>query len=208
MTKVIEKKFRTEEEFSRHIVPLLLGAMVGSGRKVISIPEAPWGYFSNEQVDILLLDVKNKEYMYLELKLSDRSSLSRQLRRLGNCIGIINTKCSDEYNTIFSYTGKDSELERIIEKGLEYTPHWRSIYVGFGMIYYWAYKDEPSRFNGGRIGGAREKFANVYMKAIENLHKEHPHLNFMITHAALANGYSVSVSKKYYRKVIKTGSGD
>lgn len=62
-------RFSSEREFCRAVTEILLGVSVGSGRKLVAIAEVPWGYFSNEQFDMLLLDVKNLEYLEVEYKL-------------------------------------------------------------------------------------------------------------------------------------------
>jgi len=76
------------------------------------------------------------------------------------------------------------------------------------MMYYWAYKDNGDDFNGGLTGGGRVGFAAVYQQAIKNLHKTYGQLDFMITHATLSSGYSVSASKKHYREVVNALKGD
>ncbi len=194
-------KYKTEQEFCSVTTKLLLGMLIGK-RRIIAVPEVPWGYFSNEQVDMLLLDVKNKEYLPIEYKLNNLEKLKRQIEYHGNALGIINTDTKDGNCRIFGYTGKDAQLDQLDRYGVGHKHWWSSIYGGYGMIYYWAYKNRESRFDGGRTGGSREGFATVYMEAIENLHKQYPHLDFMITHAALSSGYSISTSRKYFRQAL------
>ena len=192
----------TEHEFCVETTKMLLGLFVGTGREVTCHAEAPWSYFSNEQVDMLLLDTKRKEYLCIEYKLSDLKSLKHQTQIRGNAVGFINTKLREPAYWVFGYTGLDIQIEHIAKYlAGRRTIHWKSIYSGFGMVYYWAYKDEPNNFDGGIPGGGREGFASMYMRAIRNLHKHYGKLDFMLTHAALKSGYSAATSKKYYRKV-------
>jgi len=110
-----------------------------------------------------------------------------------------------EERIIFSYTGQDSELELLgsEEKGLLYKHRWCSVFYGLGMIYFWAYKNNKSDYRGGITSGNRDGYAKVYIKAIRNLHACYGKLDFMLTHATLSSGYSLSVSKKYYQEAIK-----
>ncbi len=197
--------FKTENEFCRETTKLLLGLSVGSGRSVIAIPEVPWGYYSNEQFDMLLLDVKNLEYMPIEYKLSDLAGLRKQRSRLVGSVGIINAKVPPKSWGIYPYTGEDAEIDQLDKVLFGEFSTWRSVYCRFGLIYYWAYKNNESDLNGGTTGGGRDNFATVYMQAIRSLHKHYGKLDFMLTHAALSSGYSVSVSKKYYNQAIKQG---
>ncbi len=195
--------FKTEVEFCEHTTKILLGLLVGSGRKTICIPETPKGYFSNDQVDMLLLDVKNQEYLMVEYKLSGLKQLQKQIGSQG-CIGIINIDGAKVPGYgIFGYTGKDAEIGRLDRAGVNNRHNWISIYYGFGMVYYWAYRHNKDDFKGGITGGNRTGFAAVYRQAIRNLHKHYGKLDFMLTHAALQSGYGVATSKKHYRDAIK-----
>ena len=208
-------KFKTETEFCEHVTKLILGLLAGEDRQVICVPEVPRHYFSNELVDMMLLDIKNKEILCIEYKLGNPKKLIWQVRatqgRGLNCIGIINTEHQQQRSVfdggiqnLFGYTGEDIQVESLAKYiTYSYSTHWASVYAGRGMMYYWAYKNNQSRFDGGKPGGKRQLFASVYMQAIQNLHAEYGKLDFMLTHAALMCGYSVSVSKKYYRKAIK-----
>ncbi len=197
-------KFKKESDFCEHVTKILLGLLVGTGRKTICIPEVPHGYFSNEQVDMLLLDTKKQEYLMIEYKLSDLRGLEKQVVHLGRAIGIINSNPQGEKSYgIFGYTGEDSQIERIDRFGVGSKYHWNSIYDGFGMVYWWAYKHNQDNFLGGITGGDRIGFAEVYRQAIRNLHKEYGRLDFLLTHATLRSGYGIATSKKYYRQVVK-----
>ncbi len=187
---------------------MLLGLFIGENRQIICQAEVPYSYFSNNQVDMLLLDVRNKEYLCIEYKLANHHDLMLQIRlhygRGFPAIGIINNKPRETNRWIFGYTGRDCEIEKLA-KDLVYYKHnefWRSIYQGPGMIYYWAYKDMKTNFDGGITGGNRENFASVYQRAIVNLHEKYHCLDFMLAHAALHSGYSVGTSKKYYKKAV------
>lgn len=197
-------KHKNEHEFCVETTKMLLGLFVGAGREVTCHAEVPWGYFSNEQIDMLLLDTKKKEFLGIEYKLSDFHGLRLQVQK--NCsIGIINSKPRKEIYGLFGYTGKDAEIEYIAERLAGPRQYlWKSIYSGFGMVYYWAYKDKPNNFDGGVTGGGREGFASMYMRAIKNLHKHYGKLDFMLTHAALNSGYSVATSRKYYKRVSQS----
>ena len=195
-------KFKTEVEFCEHTTEILLGLLVGTNRKVVCVPEVPFGYFSNEQFDMLLLDTKNQEYLMIEYKLSDLRGLKSQVRTLGKAIGIINSKGQEEQYHIFHYTGEDAQIERIDRFGVGNKYNWNSIYYGFGMVYYWAYLHNKDNLKGGIVGGNRTGFAAVYCQAIRNLHREYGLLDFLITHATLKSGYSVATSKNYYRQAI------
>jgi len=196
-------KYDSEHKFCVETTKMLLGLFVGTGREVTCHAEVPWGYFSNEQYDMLLLDTKKKEYLAVEYKLSDLSSLKHQTKVGGCAIGIINTK-TPPTSWIYGYTGRDIEIEHIAKMlAGRHSDMWHSIYSGFGMIYYWAYKNEPNNFDGGITSGEREGFASMYMRAIRNLHKHYGKLDFMLTHAALNSGYSMTTSKKYYAKVSR-----
>ena len=211
-------KFKIEQEFCEHVTKLILGILVGENRRVVCVPEVPRYYYSNEHVDMMLLDVKNKEILCIEYKLNDPKKLTRQAqsnRNQGlNCIGIINSEnrsLSDRYDGgiehIFGYTGKDSQLERIAKYiTYSYATHWGSIYTRRGMMYYWAYKNNQNSFDGGTFGIKRQMFASVYIQAIQNLHAEYGKLDFMLTHAALRSGYSVATSRKYYNRATATGA--
>ena len=201
-------KFKKESEFCEHVTKILLGLLVGEGRNTICVPEVPFGYFSNEQFDMLLLDTKNQEYLMVEYKLNDLRGLKAQVANLSRAIGIINSNARhDTIYSIFCYTGKDSQIERINKFGVGSRYHWNSIYDSFGMVYYWAYKHNKDDFNGGITGGNRVGFAAVYQQAIINLHKEYGRLDFLITHATLRSGYGISTSKKYYRQVVSAKKG-
>jgi len=195
-------KYKTEKEFCEETTKLLIGLLIPD-RKVIAVPEVPWGCFSNEQFDMMLLDVKNQEYLMIEYKLNGLDHLEHQVSRLQNAIGIINTKLQKESYSLFGYTGEDEQIERINKYGVGYKYRWNSIYHGFGMVYYWAFKDNKSDFSGGITGGGRMGFAAMYKQAIRNLHKKYGKLDFMITHAVLQSKYSVGTSRKYYRQAIK-----
>ena len=211
-------KFKKETEFCEHVTKLILGILVGENRKVICVPEVPRYYYSNRHVDMMLLDIKKKEILCIEYKLNNPEKLNRQVKEnIGRglpCIGIINTvhrrqpdisDCLIQH--LFGYTGKDSELEAIAKYiTYSYATHWGSIYTHCGMMYYWAYRNNQSQFDGGKFGGKRKMFADVYMQAIRNLHIEYGKLDFMLTHAALRSGYSVPVSRKYYRKAVTDGN--
>lgn len=202
-------KYKSELEFCREVCQVIAGLLVDTKREeTIFIPEVPHGYFSNEHVDMMLLDVKNLEYLLVEFKLRDIKALERQIaKRDSNVVGIINSVAkgdSHTYYNIFNYTGRDAEIEKMGSRvcGIFYPRRWFSIYRGFGMIYYWAYKHNKSSFDGGLASGNRQMFAGVYKKAIRNLHKHYGSLDFMLTHAALNSGYSIDVSKKYYRQAL------
>ena len=213
-------KFKSEQKFCEHITKLILGILAGEDRKVVCVPEVPRHYFSNEHIDMMLLDIKNKEILCIEYKLNNPKQLCGQVRanmvRGLDCIGIINSKYREDtlvedtlvsegfIHRIFSYTGEDNQIENLA-KYITYSiaTHWGSIYTRRGMMYYWAYKNNQNRFDGGTFGVKRQKFFSVYMQAIQNLHAEYGKLDFMLTHAALRSGYSVPVSRKYYRKAIK-----
>lgn len=207
-------QFKKETTFCEHVTKLILSILIGEDRQVICIPEVPRHYYSNELVDMMLLDIKNKEILCIEYKLNNPEKLNSQVRaaqaRGLSCIGIINTEhrrqpgVYDEGQHLFGYTGEDFQVERLA-KYITYSiaTHWGSIYTRRGMMYYWAYKNNQNCFNGGRPGGKSQLFASVYMQAIRNLHAEYGKLDFMLTHASLRCGYSVPVSHKYYRKAIK-----
>ncbi len=195
-------KYKTEKEFCAETTKMLLGLSVGYERKLIAVPEVPWGCFSNEQFDMLLLDVKNLQYLQIEYKLNDPESLQHQVSRI-NGIGIINRETTPNEYSIYPYTGEDGQIENMDKRIFRYDHRWRSVYFGFGMIYYWAYKNQGSSFDGGRPGGGRQNFASVYMQAVQNFHAHYGKLDFMITHAALNSGYSVSTSKRYYRRAVQ-----
>lgn len=195
-------KFKTELEFCVKTTEVVLGLLVGSGRKIIAVPEVPWSYFSNEQFDMLLLDIRNLQYLMIEYKLNDLCSLEYQVKRLGAAaIGIINTDTKTNNRSIFGYTGLDRQIERMgdIKQGINWKFRWASIYNGIGMMYYWAYKNNQSNLLGGKTGGGRAGFAAVYRQAIANLHAQYGSLDFMITHCVLQSGYSLSASRKHYR---------
>ncbi len=206
-------KFKTEQEFCKHVTEILLGLSITSGRKLIAIPEVPWGAFSNEQFDMLLLDIKRQDYLPIEFKLNGLDSLKRQVRRIKG-VGIINTdtkeagknvKCGCDFISLYGYTGLDRQIETIAEDLLHYKyAHykWFSIYTGAGMTYWWAFKNNESDLNGGITGGNRMSFAVMYVRAIKNLHKQYGELDFMLTHSVLRSGYSISTSRKYYRQAI------
>lgn len=207
-----KKEYKTEADFCEDVTKLILALYIGTKREIVCVPEIPFGYFSNEQIDMLLLDVKNFEYLTIEYKLNGRKKLESQISRAQSlsipCIGVINTNFAEGsrsyYQRIFGYTGKDSQIE-CLARNLMYNNGrevWRSIYHSFGMVFYWAYKNSRSSFKGGITGGGRKGFALVYQQAIQNLHKEHNELDFMLTHAILGSGYSVNVSKKYYKKAL------
>lgn len=198
-------KFKTEQEFCIHVTEIFLGLSVTAGRKLIAIPEVPWGYYSNNQLDMLLLDTKNMDYLPIEFKLNGLGSLKRQMQRIRG-IGIINTDTNDSSCNLFGYTGKDSQVGKIAHDlfNYKYAHHrWKSIYTGDGLVYWWAYKNNESCLNGGMTGGSRESMATVYERAIRNLHAEYGKLDFMLTHSALRSQYSVSGSKRIYRQVTK-----
>ena len=202
-------KFEKETDLCVAATEVLLGLSVSAGMKLVAIAEVPWGCGSNEQFDMLLLDIKKEKYLCIEYKLSDLKSLENQVHRMsGRGIGIINREKVEEqkYTNYFSYTGKDSEIEELGEKlfhGYSVRYKWTDIYVGHGLKYYWAFKDCKDNLNGGTPGGKKMMLADLYIQAIVNLHKHYGKLDFMVTHAILGEGYSVSTSKKYYRKAIK-----
>ncbi|KKM60793.1 hypothetical protein LCGC14_1538280 [marine sediment metagenome] len=198
-------KYKTEKDFCVATTKILLGLAIGTGRKLIAIPEVPWGCFSNEQFDMMLLDVKNLEYLAIEYKLNDLDGLRFQTNRLGSAVGIINAKTSDNTWNIFGYTGEDGQIERIDKVIFQMRCYsWTGIYEREkSMVYYWAYKNRKSDLNGGITGGGREGFASVYIRAIKNLHAHYGKLDFMVTHSMLNSGYSVGTGKKYYRQATK-----
>jgi len=73
-------KYSKEVDFCEDIMKIIVGIFIGTKReKTIFIPEVPIGYWSNNQVDMLLLDIKNLEYLTIQLKLRDRKSLIWQI---------------------------------------------------------------------------------------------------------------------------------
>ena len=217
-------KFDVEVDFCEEVCRLIAGIFAETKReKVIFVPEVSYDYTSNKQVDMMLLDVKNLEYLFIEFKLKSYKELLYQIHRLHRenepIVGIINSKprkiTPDEKEfyyyipesyKVFSYTGLDEELELLgsREKGLLYPHRWWSVYHGRGMVYYWAYKNRQSNFRGGITTGNRDGFATIYMEAIKNLHVHYGKLDFMLTHAALSSGYSLPTSKKYFNKAVRT----
>lgn len=207
-------KYKTEQEFCEYVTKLILGILAGEGRQIICVPEVPRYYFSNENVDMLLLDVKNLELISIEYKLNSAEILLSQVRDTSQrglpCIGIINSEATKEhceegnFYRVFGYTGKDSQLEKLADYLVYATySHWGTVYGARRMMYYWAYKNNESRFDGGRPGGKRQRFFQVYIQAIRNLHAHYGRLDFMLTHMALGNVYSVNVSRKYYLQAIE-----
>ena len=201
-------KYDTEAEFCADTTKMILGLLIGENRNVIACPEVPWGYYSNEQVDMLLLDVKNQEWLPIEYKLSDLRGLKYQVQRRNGGMGIINSKTTDSQYNIFGYTGEHAQIEKIAQF-LCYNKRfwWRSIYTGYGMMYYWAYKERESSFDGGIAGGGREGFASVYKQALRNLLANYPLLDFHVAHAVF-RAYSVATGKKYYRDVVRLMKDD
>jgi len=203
----------TEADFCEDVTKLILGILVGEGRNIVCVPEVPRTYWSNEHIDMLLLDVRNKEFLTIEYKLSNPAKLQKQVQNNQSrglpCFGVVaapHAHIPDQYdcnvNAIFRYTGRDIELERIAAKVL-YKGNWASIFQSLGMIYYWAFKERKDNYEGGIHRGEREMFAAVYVQAIKNLHRHYGKLDFLLTHATLNSGYSVEQSKKYYRKAIE-----
>ncbi len=205
------KKYKTEVDFCEDTTKMILGLLVGESRKIICVPEVPYGFFSNEQIDMLLLDVKNQQYLCIEYKLNGLEQLQCQVRRnnVSNipCIGIVNTntKIQNKYSEIFGYTGTDMQIEAIAKTIIykKYQWRWRTIFSGLGMMYYWAYKDDENNFRGGVVGGNRIGFAAIYKQAIRNLHKEYGHLDFLITHSVLGSGYGIATSRKHYNQALQ-----
>jgi len=216
-------KMKSEADFCDEVSKLIAGIFIGTKKEnVVFVPEVPIDYFSNNQIDMLLLDVKNLEYLCLEFKLKNYKALIKQISNAQGkgipVIGIINNKpkkvCSyesildylPEERKIFSYTGKDDELELLgdNEKGLLCPHFWQSIYYSKGMIYYWAYKNEKNNFRGGITTGNRDGFAKIYMQAIKNLLAYYGKLDFMLIHSCLNSGYSLATSKKYYQRCVNS----
>lgn len=126
---------QSEEDFCEEVSKLIVGLFIGTKREnVIFAPEVPVDYYNNNQIDMLLLDIKNLEYLFIEFKLKDRKGLLYQLRKATDngipVIGIINSEPQKnkanpvwdylpEERKIFSYTGALKLQRNIIGKQIK-----------------------------------------------------------------------------------------
>lgn len=198
------KKYKLEAEFCEEIMPLILGGLIDGRTKINAQAEVP-RFSGNNHMDMIL--IARQQVMGIELKLGDLHGLRNQCGFIDHIpiIGLINKTLSEEekkHNAwIFGYTGRDSELENIIDRIR--TLIWTSIYESnLAGIYYWGYLGEPSNIKGGFANCKRISFFQLYTRAIQNLMIKYGRIDFYTVYRILGY-YSVSTAKKYYKEALK-----
>ena len=184
-----------ENEFVKDFMPIIMGTMIGRSNHVIAIPEVPYSYYSNEQIDMMVLDVQYKRFMLFEFKIGNIEKLKKQIMRSNLvCFGIIKSKKQFIHPRIFS----DKESLRLSQVMLSKTS-WNYIWESnVGFVYWWAYKNNESSFDGGRLSGSRDNFNTLYGKAIKNILIENPNLTHNEIYKMFGVFYSYSSSIKIF----------
>ncbi len=191
---------------------MIIGGLGNRGGKYKTIPEVPRSAFNNHS-DMLIINTAKKEMIVIEYKLSGWRKLAHQIE-FGNpeihSIGILNGSVPDpnlkenfKYRlwNIFSYTGQDNELERIMRR-IE-NIRWTTIYgSALANIYYWGFLNTPSSLAGGIQTGKRISLFELYKDAILNLQKQYSWgLDFYLIYRILGY-YSINQAKRYFKEVL------
>lgn len=195
--------YKLESDFVSDFMPIILGGLVGSGRKISYHCEVP-RFSHNNHSDIIL--IMNKKVLVIEFKLSDYKGLLNQLSPQNKIrtIGILNRRIKKDkplQYSLFEYTGQDSEIDRIIQSILKI--EWTDIYNSeLASIYYWGYLNEENDFNGGLRNCNRLSFFQLYKRAIENLMEFYGTPDFYLIYRVLGF-YSKATAMKHYKELIK-----
>lgn len=208
-------KYKYEVDFCEYITNLIIGALIDSSRSNYqTIAEAPKGLYSNNHVDMLIIDRVKERFLMIEYKLKDEKGLRIQIGS-GKKIGILNRPLKNPHPLLFSWTGEDWETERISNHILESDRYarghnWYSIHEHiFGMVYWWGFLNENNSLRGGTgIGESRPTFHHLYKEAVRNLISKYPNLTPMLTHKILDSGYTYSTAKKHIRGALKSERTD
>ena len=198
-----------ENEFVKDFMPIIMKlAQKGGRRNVIAVPEVPYSFWSNNQIDMMLLDLDRKDYLLIEFKNSNYNKLVKQVERAGkHCIGILNSHKVLSNHGGFPqgsvYTRNDTYIKHIAGVVRSDSGMWGNRYSDLGYIYYWAYKNEVSSFDGGKLSGGRDNFQAMYCKAIANLLQKHPTLEHSEIYKLFGMCYSHSYSIKIFNEIKK-----
>jgi hypothetical protein len=209
-------KYKSESEFCKDTTKLIYADLLL--QKIQVIPEVPKGSHIYH-ADILLINRTRQDMLMLEYKLSNWKNLAKQVKQSRESIsynfvkfGIINSKLPKlsweeekkmnfPFYNILPYTGTERELENILEKVRK--TQWTNIHENdLGSIYWFGYQDDESSFDGGIQNGKRITLYQLYKKAVKNVLKAYPCLDFYGVYRILGF-YSVSQAKKWYREALK-----
>jgi len=203
-------KFKIESEFCESVMPIIFSFWGKDVKYLQAIPEAPKNYYSNDHIDMIVLNRKKMELFGIEFKLNDLKGLKRQVHMTLytlNTIGIINRKQKDKDPRIFSiYDSKEDDIEiNRLRKHLLKPKSYKSIFTTrFGMVYWWGYLNVESSFAGGLAKAKRPTFHHLYITAIMNLQKYYKNKLDQREVFAILGCYSpVSFNKYYEMAMIK-----
>ena len=207
-------KFSSEFEMCKHVTGIISGLLVPIKHK--HIPEVPRASHNNHADMLFLL---NSGTMFIvEYKLNNPFALLQQVQFNDMAIGIVNQNVTKEFYEkyrnnrsyrIFSYTGKDSEIEKIFnwlinknyfsdkKKKKIYGNHYKTG-KGIEAIYYWGYKKAGSSFVGGLKNCKRLSLYQLYIQAVQNLQGHYNwQLDFYLVHSVL-RFYAPTTAKKHF----------
>jgi len=211
-------RYKSENKFCIDTTKKIVG-LVHYGQELLCVPEVPKGFFSNEHTDMLIIDKASRKMFAIEYKLKDISGLMTQVEtnQKVRTIGIINKDVGPEAikRGVYGFTGQDYQIEllheiMIYDGNIISLAPWTSIYdSSWARLYWYAFKDEETSFNGGLKNSGRPTFHHFYMNAIKNLQADYDNkLDFLIVNSVFNVGYSESTARKYYKKVMKEINGD
>jgi len=201
-------KFKTEVDMCEEVTQLIVGGLIDTETHYFqTIPEAPKAHFSNDHVDMLIIDRETRQYLMIEYKLSDAKGLANQLAF--PIIGVINSIPRKPYHNMFPYDGSDRLLEILLRatRQKNINSHWQPIYGGWGMVYWWGYHGVESSLKGGTgFGEKRPTFHHLYIQAIVSLQNAYEWKLGRDEVLAIFSGigYGESTMIKHYRTALKS----
>jgi len=194
-------KYKSEVEMCKDVTKIISGILIPTKHRFI--PEVPRNY-GNDHSDMLFI-CNNGNMFIVEYKLKDLKGLVKQVDRQNPyCIGILNRKIKNNENMyrIFSFTGEDSEIERLAYV-IDHRNFGRDMFYNNTLsVYWWGYRNSDSSFEGGYANCKRLSFYELYKQAIFNLQEEYKwNLDFYLVYNILGF-YSKSVALKYYKQIM------
>jgi len=201
-------KFHKEQDFCEYVMPCILGLWEKDIGNLQVIAEAPKNFFSNDHVDILVINRKDKDLFAIEFKLSDYKGLQRQVDMTRDklaTIGIINRPMPKvkTYGRIYGFTGEDYETERIADHLSKKESYIHILHCPFGMAYWWGYMGVESNLSGGKGRNTkRPTFHHLYVSAIKNLQKHYDCKLQPLEVAAILGCYEYDTFMKHYRTAM------
>jgi hypothetical protein len=205
-------KFKSENEFIKHIIPEILKKLKRKDIQVIA--EVPWGHFLNEQFDILLINRKIKAMLCLEFKLNNPKKLESQImnnrayteiRTYGLCFSLGRKR----YNYVYHFCGNEKKEETFstLLDIIENNNNWTYINQSrMSRVYWYGYKGFPKidiESAGTPGNGDKMIFWQLYKLAIKQLYKETNGGVDYVMAWLLFGRYDLEQTKRYFDIAIK-----